>query len=144
MFRVTRRYRFAASHRLHAAELSDEQNRDLYGKCNHPFGHGHDYVLDVRVMGPQDSLTGLAVDAAALDELVRRRVLLEFDHHDLNSEVEAFARAVPTSENLAGEICRRLKQDWRASFPGEWPKLDAVRIEETARNAFEARADEVH
>ena len=143
MFRVTRRYRFAASHRLHAPELSEQENRELYGKCNHPFGHGHDYVLDVSVRGPLDSMTGRALDAAVLDELVQARVLRSFDHRDLNSEVEAFAHAVPTSENLAGEICRRLKEDWSASFPGGWPKLDAVRIAETAKNTFEMRADEI-
>ncbi|MGD0500406.1 MAG: 6-carboxytetrahydropterin synthase [Bryobacteraceae bacterium] len=142
MFRVTRRYRFAASHRLHALQLSAEENRRLYGKCNHPFGHGHDYVLDVSVRGPLDALTGRAADTAALDELVARRVIRDFDHRDLNSEVEAFARAVPTSENLAGEICRRLKESWSGSFPGEWPKLEGVRLAETSKNVFEMRADE--
>jgi 6-pyruvoyltetrahydropterin/6-carboxytetrahydropterin synthase len=143
VFRVTRRYRFCSSHRLHAPELSEAENRRVYGKCNNPRGHGHDYLLEVTVRGPADPRTGLAADSGALDELVRRRVLGDFDHRDLNSEVAVFARLAPTSENLAAEICRRLKGAWSAAFPREWPKLEAVRIAETAKNAFEVSADEI-
>lgn len=143
MFRVTRRYQFAASHRLHAPQLSDEENQQLYGKCNHPYGHGHNYVVEVSARGPADGLTGRAVDVEALDELVRRQVLARFDHRNLNVEVEAFRERVPTSENLAREICRGLKQEWSTVFPGEWPKLEKIRIGETARNIFEITADEI-
>jgi len=142
MFRVTRRYRFAASHRLHAAPLSEAENRRLYGKCNNPFGHGHNYVLDVSVSGPQDS-TGRAVDPALLDELVARQVLAPFDHRNLNADVEAFSSVVPTSENLAEEILRRLTASWPSAFPGAWPKLEKIRIAETARNIFEVKAHEI-
>ena len=143
MFRVTRRYRFSASHRLHAPELSDEANRTLYGKCNHPYGHGHNYLLDVSALGPLDEATGRTLDLEALDGLVRRQVLTAFEHRNLNREVERFAREVPTSENLAREVCRRLKQNWREAFPGEWPRLEKVRIGETPRNIFEIGADEI-
>lgn len=143
MFRVTRRYRFAASHRLHAALLDDEQNRKLYGKCNNPYGHGHNYEVEISALGPLDRATGSAVDIAALDRLVARQILEPFDHRNLNAEVAEFERAVPTSENLAAEICRRLKHNWGAAFPGEWPRLDKVRIAETERNIFEIRADEI-
>ncbi len=143
MFRVTRRYRFAASHRLHAPQLDDETNRKLYGKCNNPYGHGHNYEVEVSAIGPIDAATGSAVDIAALDRLVLRQVLEPFDHRNLNAEVAEFERAVPTSENLAAEICRRLKHNWGAAFSGEWPRLDKVRIAETERNIFEIRADEV-
>ena len=143
MFRVTRRYGFAASHRLHAAELSEEENRRLYGKCNNPYGHGHNYVVEVSVRGPLEGSTGRAVDTAALDELVRREVVLPFDHKNLNREVAVFADAVPTSENLGVEICRRLKRNWKQVFPGEWPKLERIRIGETARNIFEVGSDEI-
>jgi 6-pyruvoyltetrahydropterin/6-carboxytetrahydropterin synthase len=143
VFRVTRRYRFSASHRLHAPQLDAEQNRRLYGKCNHPYGHGHNYEVQVSAMGPADPLTGCAVDTAALDRLVASQILGPFDHRNLNAEVAAFEHAVPTSENLAIEICRRLKREWRAEFPGEWPRLDKIRIAETERNIFEIRADEV-
>jgi 6-pyruvoyltetrahydropterin/6-carboxytetrahydropterin synthase len=143
VFRVTRRYEFAASHRLHAAELSEEENRRLYGKCNNPYGHGHNYVVEVSVRGPLERSTGRAVDTAALDELVRREVVLPFDHRNLNREVAAFSGVVPTSENLGFEICRRLKRNWKQVFPGEWPKLERIRIGETARNIFEVGADEI-
>jgi len=143
MFHVTRRYAMAASHRLHSAQLSDEENRRIYGKCNNPYGHGHNYLIDVSARGEADEATGLAVDVAALDELVRRLVLQPFDHSNLNLDTDAFQGRAPTSENLAVEICRRLKRDWSAAFPGEWPKLEKIRIAETDRNIFELGADEI-
>ena len=143
MFRVTRRYEFAASHRLHSAELSEEENRQLYGKCNNPYGHGHNYVVEVSVRGPLDRATGRAVDLPALDGLVAREVLGPFGHRNLNQEVAAFGAVVPTSENLGFEICRRLKRNWKEVFPSEWPKLEKIRIGETPRNIFEVGADEI-
>jgi 6-pyruvoyltetrahydropterin/6-carboxytetrahydropterin synthase len=147
VFRVTRRYTFAASHRLHSDELSAEENRRLYGKCNNPHGHGHNYVVEVSVRGPLAGATGRAVDIAELDELVAREVVRPFDHRNLNREVPAFAGGaaalVPTSENLGVEICRRLKRNWKQAFPGKWPKLEKIRIGETARNIFEVSADEI-
>ena len=143
MFHVTRRYEFAASHRLHAVELTEQQNRELYGKCNNPYGHGHNYVIEVSVRGPLDAITGRAVDPAQLDELVRGQVIVPFDHHNLNLEIAEFSRTVPTSENLGYEICRRLKRNWKAAFPAEWPKLEKIRIGETPRNIFEVSADEI-
>jgi 6-pyruvoyltetrahydropterin/6-carboxytetrahydropterin synthase len=142
MFRVTRRYEFAASHRLHSPELTDEENLAQYGKCNHPHGHGHNYTVEVSARGPADA-HGRAVDLSALDELVRREVLARFGHRNLNVEVAEFAREVPTSENLAREICRRLKRAWGEAFPGEWPKLEKVRVGETRKNIFEMEANEI-
>ena len=142
MFRVTRSYRFAASHRLHAPQLTEEQNQAIYGKCNNPFGHGHNYVLEVTARGPVDD-SGRALDPVRLDDLVRQQVLTPFSHRNLNVDVNSFAARVPTSENLAVEICRRLKENWAAVFPGEWPKLERVRIAETARNIFEVKAHEI-
>jgi 6-pyruvoyltetrahydropterin/6-carboxytetrahydropterin synthase len=95
------------------------------------------------VRGPLDGATGRAVDIAALDELVARDVVRPFDHRNLNREVAVFAGVVPTSENLGFEICRRLKRDWDQAFPGKWPKLEKIRIGETARNIFEVSADEI-
>ncbi|HEX3880325.1 MAG TPA: 6-carboxytetrahydropterin synthase [Bryobacteraceae bacterium] len=143
MFRVTRRYTFAASHRLHSSQLPDEENRRIYGKCNNPYGHGHNYFLEVTARGPADETTGIAAPLAALDSLVRREVLLPFDHRNLNTDSDAFHEAVPTTENLAVEIARRLKRNWRSAFPGEWPILEKIRIEETTRNIFEIKADEI-
>jgi 6-pyruvoyltetrahydropterin/6-carboxytetrahydropterin synthase len=142
VFRVTRAYRFAASHRLHAPQLSDEENRTLYGKCNNPYGHGHNYVLEVTARGPLDD-NGLALDTVRLDQMVEQQVLTPFSHRNLNLDVNSFDGRVPTSENLAVEICRRLKENWPAAFPGEWPQLDRVRIAETPRNIFEVKAHEI-
>ena len=92
------------------------------------------------VRGPLDA-SGRAVDPAKLDALVAREVLGPFEHRNLNEDVN-FASVVPTSENLAAEICHRLKRNWRAVFPGAWPRLEKIRIAETPRNIFEVRADE--
>jgi 6-pyruvoyltetrahydropterin/6-carboxytetrahydropterin synthase len=137
VIRVTRRYEFSASHRLHATGLPEMENRRLYGKCNNPFGHGHNYVLEVSVRGPVEARSGRAVDPAALDELVRERVLRVFDHKNLNVEIAGFERLVPTTENLGLLIRERLKEGWRSVFPGPWPELEKVRIAETERNIFE-------
>lgn len=136
MTRVTRSYRFSASHRLHTEELTPEQNRNLYGKCNNPFGHGHDYVLRVTVAGPVSSATGRVISPGALDEYVRRRVVRIFDHRDMNTDVVDF-QGVPTTENLARDIDRRLRDDWTDTFGDV--ALDGVWLQETPRNTFELR-----
>jgi 6-pyruvoyltetrahydropterin/6-carboxytetrahydropterin synthase len=143
MFLVTRRYAFSASHRLHSPELSEEENRRLYGKCNRPYGHGHNYEVEISAGGPLDAATGQALEVGRLDKLVREQVLEPFAYRNLNADVNAFRGMTPTSENLGVEICRRLKQNWSAVFPGEWPRLEKVRIAETPRNIFEIRADEI-
>ncbi len=131
--RVTRRYPFSASHRLHAPQLSDEQNREIFGKCNNPFGHGHNYVLEVTVRGPVDSATGLVVNAQALDRLVRNQVLVRYDHRNLNADVPVFATVPPTTENVTSEIRKDLASHWPETFPA----LERIRIYETERNIFE-------
>ncbi len=135
--RVTRRYRFVASHRLHSAALSEAENRELYGKCNNPFGHGHNYEVEITVRGPLDPVSARAVDPCALDALVTRLVLQPYDHRNLNAEVAAFATVAPTSENLGTEVYRRLAEGWTEAFPAGWPVLEKVRIAETANNIFE-------
>lgn len=132
---LTRRYAFAASHRLHSAAFSEEENQRLYGKCANPYGHGHNYVLEVSVTGPVDEATGMVANLADLDDFVNREVVEPFDHINLNEQVPVFREAVPTTENLCREIYRRL-----AEFPHA--RLDRVRIEETSRNSFEMSADE--
>lgn len=125
-----RRYRFAASHRLHNPDLSEEENCRLYGKCNNPYGHGHNYVVEVHVSGEVDPATGMIANLADLDGFVEREVLEPFDHKSLNEDVESFRRVVPTTENLCIEIFRRLQR-----FPHA--KFERVRIEETSNNSFE-------
>ena len=142
MIRLTRRYRFSASHRLHTVRLSEAENRELYGKCSHPYGHGHDYVLEVSVCGPLEPASGRVVAPAALDRLVAAEVLRPFDHRNLNAEVAEFAAAVPTTESLALEVRRRLSRRWASEFPSGWPKLEKIGIRETKRNRFELAAEE--
>jgi 6-pyruvoyltetrahydropterin/6-carboxytetrahydropterin synthase len=125
-----RRYRFSASHRLHSAKLGDEENGRIYGKCNNPHGHGHNYTVEIRLSGGIDPATGMISNLADLDAFVHERVIEPFDHRYLNEEVPAFQNAVPTTEILCMEIFERLK-----SFPHA--KLEAVRVEETANNSFE-------
>jgi 6-pyruvoyltetrahydropterin/6-carboxytetrahydropterin synthase len=143
VIRVTRKYRFSASHRLHAPQLGEAENRELYGKCNNPFGHGHNYEIAVSVRGRVEDRSGRVVDIELLDGLVRRQVLEPFEHRNLNEEVEAFHAAVPTSENLGREVVRRLKQNWDSVFSPDGPRLEKVAIAETSRNAFEVSAHEI-
>lgn len=129
-----RRYRFAASHRLHNPELSEEENYRLYGKCNNPYGHGHNYVLEIVFSGEIDPATGMIANLVDLDGFVEREVLEPFDLKSLNEDVAAFHHTVPTTENLCLEIFRRLKP-----FPKA--KLERVRIQETSNNSFEYAGD---
>jgi 6-pyruvoyltetrahydropterin/6-carboxytetrahydropterin synthase len=140
MTRVTRRYKFAASHRLNSCQLSEQQNGDLYGKCNNPYGHGHDYVLEVTVAGPLDAVSGQVVNILVLDRLVEQQVLRDFDHRYFNADVPEFlGDLVPTSENILRVIENRLSTHWRGAFPGEGPHLEGIRLQETKRNRFELR-----
>jgi 6-pyruvoyltetrahydropterin/6-carboxytetrahydropterin synthase len=132
---LTRRYGFAASHRLHAPNLSAEENKRIYGKCNNPYGHGHKYALEVTVTGPLDPATGMIANLGDLDPFVEREVLAAFDQKNLNEEVAAFRDAVPTTENVCREIFRRL-QKFQAAH------LERVRIEETSKNSFEIGAED--
>jgi 6-pyruvoyltetrahydropterin/6-carboxytetrahydropterin synthase len=127
---LTRRYRFAASHRLHSPHFSAEENQRLYGKCNNPYGHGHNYVVEVTVTGPVDPATGMIANLGELDPFVQCEVIEPFDQRYLNEEVAEFQASVPTTENVAREIYRRLLK-----FPAA--RLERVRIEETSKNSFE-------
>jgi 6-pyruvoyltetrahydropterin/6-carboxytetrahydropterin synthase len=125
-----RRYRFAASHRLHSPMLSEEENGRIYGKCANPYGHGHNYTVEIRLSGAIDPATGMIADLGRLDAFVASQVIEPFDHRSLQDEVPAFEKAVPTTENLCVEIFNRLK-----AFPGA--RLESVRVEETSKNSFE-------
>jgi 6-pyruvoyltetrahydropterin/6-carboxytetrahydropterin synthase len=131
-----RRYRFAASHRLHSDELSAEENARVYGKCNNPYGHGHNYVVEISVSGTPDPATGVIANLADLDGFVEREVIEAFDHKSLNEDVPAFRGKVPTTENVCREIYQRLKH-----FPKA--RLERVRVEETSNNAFEYAGEEI-
>jgi len=131
-----RRYRFSASHRLHSPKLSEEENRLVYGKCNNPHGHGHNYVVEVSVSGTVDPATGMIANLADLDSFVEREVIEPFDHKSLNEDVATFRENVPTTENICKEIYERLKH-----FP--IAKLERVRVEETGNNTFEYAGEEL-
>ncbi|HXF28080.1 MAG TPA: 6-carboxytetrahydropterin synthase [Bryobacteraceae bacterium] len=140
MIRLTRRYRFSASHRLHSNSFSDDENQRLFGKCNNPFGHGHNYVLDVSVTGAVDERTGRLVSTGALDRLVRGEVITRFDHADFNRDVPEFSEAIPTSENILQSIEQRLRWAWHKEFPEGGPALAGLRLQETKKNIFELRS----
>jgi 6-pyruvoyltetrahydropterin/6-carboxytetrahydropterin synthase len=125
-----RRYRFSASHRLHTAKLSEEENRRVFGKCNNPFGHGHNYVLEIRLSGEIDESTGMIANLPDIDAFVEREIIDALDCKSLNEDVAVFRNVVPTTENLCIEIFERLKR-----FPGA--RLERVRIQETSNNGFE-------
>lgn len=127
---LNRRYRFSASHRLHNPALGDEQNRAIYGKCNNPFGHGHNYIVEVTVSGAIHPVTGMICDLAELDGYMQRAVIERFEASNLNLQ-PAFAVTIPTTEAL----CKYIFQDVQAGFTGA--TLERIRIEETGNNAFE-------
>jgi 6-pyruvoyltetrahydropterin/6-carboxytetrahydropterin synthase len=137
MVRLSRRYAFAASHRLHSPELSAEENRSVYGKCNNPLGHGHNFEVELTVRGPVDPVTGRVVDLAALDALAEKEILAPFRYRNLNEEVPLFRTVVPTTENLGREVDRRLRAAWPGAFSGQLPVLEKIRIWETERNICE-------
>ncbi|MGA7686808.1 MAG: 6-carboxytetrahydropterin synthase [Terriglobales bacterium] len=127
---LTRRYMISASHRLHSDEMSEAENQATYGKCNNPYGHGHNYNIEVTVSGPVDDQTGMVCNLVDLDGFVGREILERFDHQNLNL-LPDFAEAVPTTENLCIAIYEIMKRGFRAAH------LERVRIEETMMNSFE-------
>jgi len=127
---LTRRYLFSASHRLHNDEFSTEKNRAIYGKCNNPYGHGHNYHVEVTVSAQVDQRTGMVCNLLDLDGSVQRHILDRYDHQNLNTLPE-FASQVPTTENLCQEIYDILRWEFSCAH------LEKVRIEETMMNSFE-------
>ncbi|HUS19288.1 MAG TPA: 6-carboxytetrahydropterin synthase [Terriglobales bacterium] len=126
---LTRRYEFPASHRLHAESLSKAENQELYGKCNNPYGHGHNYGLYITLSGQVDPATGMVCNLADIDEFMKREVLSVFDHANLN-ELDAFRETVPTTENLCMEIEEMVRKGFTLA------KLERVKIQETRKNSF--------
>ena len=127
---LTRRYHFSASHRLDSPEMSPEENRATYGKCNNPHGHGHNYTVEITVSGPVDPSTGMVCNLVDLDGFVEREVLSRYDLQNLNT-LQEFAQLVPTTENLSVEIFEILQRGFQKVH------LERVRLEETMMNSFE-------
>jgi 6-pyruvoyltetrahydropterin/6-carboxytetrahydropterin synthase len=127
---LTRRYWFSASHRLHCEEMSASENQAVYGKCNNPYGHGHNYALEVTVGGQVDTSTGMVCNLVDLDSFVQEKILERFDRQNLNTLSE-FKGVVPTTENLCVEVYGILKREFRHA------QVEKIRVEETMLNSFE-------
>jgi 6-pyruvoyltetrahydropterin/6-carboxytetrahydropterin synthase len=126
---LSRRYHFSASHRLHSEQYDEGRNREVFGKCNNPHGHGHNYVVQVTLKGPVDAVTGMVCNLGDLDAFARTNLLERFDHTNLNT-LDCFAERVSTTENLAIEVHTIFE-----SFP--FARLAGVHVEETSNNSFD-------
>lgn len=142
LVRLGRLYRFSASHRLHSDLLPEERNREVYGKCNHPYGHGHDYVMEIVLEGRLDEAAGRLLPLDQLDEFVQRVWLSQVDRRNLNLDLAEFASLVPTTENLAAVAAQRLAEAWPHWFGALPVRLKKVRIHETRNNIFEVSIPE--
>ncbi|WEG12472.1 6-carboxytetrahydropterin synthase [Pullulanibacillus sp. KACC 23026] len=129
MVHLTRKYHFSTAHRLHSDLLSEEENIEIFGKCNNPYGHGHNYYLEVTVSGKPDPITGMVTDLGQLDKIVENNVLKKFDHKHLNLDTDEFKHLNPTSENVAVVIWDLLK--------GDLDQLYKIGLYETEKNYFE-------
>src|SRR5450631_287178 len=127
---LSRRYHFSASHRLHSDAYDEERNNQVYGKCNNPHGHGHNYIVEVTVTGQVDENTGMVCNLTDLDGFMQENVISRFDHTNLNLD-SYFENLVPTTENLCIAIYNLVSAQFKKAA------LTRVRIEETANNFFE-------
>jgi len=125
MVYLTRKAEFSASHHYHNPEFSAEENQRIFGKCNNPNGHGHNYTLEVTVKGEVDHKTGFVVDLKQLKEIMNREVIDALDHRYLNKEVPEFKDQIPTTENIAIAAWKRLEKKLKVA------KLHRVRVYET-------------
>ncbi len=144
MISLTVRYPFSASHRLHSSALNEQRNWDVYGKCNNPFGHGHNYFLEVTVSGEPNPQTGQLLERPQLDEWVGKEILARVAHRNLNEQMVEFKDLVPTTENVAHVFGGLLSRSWARYFPPSAPlRFERLRIYETRNNLFEMEAHEV-
>jgi 6-pyruvoyltetrahydropterin/6-carboxytetrahydropterin synthase len=132
---VTRREQFNAGHRLFNPSFSDERNLEIFGRCSNPGGHGHNYVLEVTVEGEPDPATGYVYDLGELGSLMRKQIIEDVDHRNLNTDVDWMRGVIPTAENLAGAFWDRLEPHLPSGL------LYSVRVVETDKNWAERRRD---
>ena len=128
MVRLSERFEFSAAHRLHSPQLSAQANREVFGKCNNPNGHGHNYELEVVIVGEPDSRTGLIMPVGELQRMVNQRVITLFDHKHLNVDCEEFRNLNPTVENIAQVIFDKLADGLSGAV-----RLAAVKVWETPK-----------
>jgi 6-pyruvoyltetrahydropterin/6-carboxytetrahydropterin synthase len=131
---LNRRYHFSASHRLHTEAYDSARNLAVFGKCNNPHGHGHNYTVQITVSGQVDPETGMVCNLADLDAFAQTNLLARFDHTNLNT-LDCFADKVSTTENLSIEIHRIFQ-----AFPAA--HLERVHVEETSNNSFDFTGEE--
>jgi 6-pyruvoyltetrahydropterin/6-carboxytetrahydropterin synthase len=130
---LSRRYHFSASHRLHTESYDLARNAVVFGKCNNPFGHGHNYTVQVTLSGQVDPATGMVCNLAELDAFAQTNLMARFDHMNLNI-LDCFANKVSTTENLSIEIYRIFRNFTAAH-------LEGVHVEETSNNSFDYAGD---
>ncbi len=128
---VTRRETFSASHRLHNESWSDEKNNEIFGKCNNPHGHGHNYILEVTVAGEIDPDTGYVIDTKMLKWIIRKYIIEKVDHKHLNFDVDFMQGVIPTAENIAVAFWNQIADKIPTG------KLYSVKLYETENNYFE-------
>lgn len=129
IMRLSRKYHFCSAHRLHSVHLTEEENLQIFGKCNNPYGHGHNYYLLVTVEGEPDPLTGMIVNLTEMDRIIEEEIMSRFDHKHLNLDTEEFKQLNPTSEVLASVIYDLLSS--------RLPNLFKIGLWETEKNYFE-------
>jgi 6-pyruvoyltetrahydropterin/6-carboxytetrahydropterin synthase len=126
---LSRRYHFSSSHRLHTDAYDAAKNQTVFGKCNNPHGHGHNYTVQVTFSGQVDPATGMVCNLADLDAFAQKNLIARFDHTNLNT-LDCFANKVSTTENLSIEI-HRIFQGFTAAH------LERIHVEETSNNSFD-------
>ena len=137
MIEMTQQFEFSAAHRLHCDSLTEKENRETFGKCNNPNGHGHNYVVDVTIgneVNPQGMMEGVATHLHDFEAIVKKEIIDRLDHKHLNRDVDYFANVNPSVENIAIAIYRWLEQKLDA-------KLVAIKVFETPKTWAEYRGD---
>jgi 6-pyruvoyltetrahydropterin/6-carboxytetrahydropterin synthase len=133
---VTARLTFSAAHRLNNPKYDAEWNRRVYGKCDNPRGHGHNYVIHVSVKGKIDAETGMVIDLKTLKDVVRRRIIDRVDHTNLNEDVDFLQSVIPTAENLARAF-------WQQLAPAiNEGTLHEILLQETEKNSVVYRGED--
>jgi 6-pyruvoyltetrahydropterin/6-carboxytetrahydropterin synthase len=133
---VTRKAHFNAAHRLHNPEKSDDWNREVFGKCNYPNWHGHNYILEVTVAGEPDPDTGYVIDLGILKDIISKKILDPCDHRNLNMDVPFLKGKITSTENIVQEFYQQLKDEVE-KLASEGAVLYSVNLYETERNSAE-------
>ena len=128
---IIRRSHFNAAHRLHNPNWDDDRNKEIFGKCNNPNFHGHNYELEVKVIGDVDPETGYVMDTKILKDITKEEVLTPYDHKNLNLDVSDFMNLIPTAENIAGKIYSNIRKRIDEKFEIK------IKLYETERNIVE-------